>query len=79
MDVSFGMNVPKGRNELIGEHQHYLERQFPAAIVEEILQVWAKELKCNNPEFAFVSMPVYSRDAGSARKFFVDIDFILEE
>jgi hypothetical protein len=59
--------------------QHRLEREFSTAIVQEILQVWAKKLKRHHPEFTFVSMPVYSRDARSTRKFFVDLGFVLEE
>lgn len=79
VDVSLGVNVLEGRDKLVREQQHRLEREFSIAIIEKILQVWAKKLECHHPKFAFVSMPVYPRDARSTRKFFVDLDFVLEK
>ena len=77
MDEPFGVDVLKARDELIRKHKHRLERDLPAAIVEEVLQIWPENLEHYHPVFAFVSMPVYSRDADPTGKFFIDFDFIL--
>jgi hypothetical protein len=73
------MNVLEGRDKLIRGQQHRLEREFSTAIVQEVLQVWAKKLKRHHLEFAVVSMPVYLRDTRPTRKFLVDLDFVLKE
>lgn len=73
------MNVLKARYELIRQQQHRLERKPSAAVVQEILQIWAEKLKRHHPEFTFPSIPVYPRDAEPIGKLFVDADFVLEE
>jgi hypothetical protein len=67
VDEPFRVNISKARDELIREQEYCLEREFPTAIIEEILQVWAEKLKRHHPVFAFLSMPVYLRDARSTR------------
>ena len=76
MNEVFGINELKANNELVRKHKYCLERELPTVVIEKILQIWAEKLKCYNPVFIFISMLVYSRNAGFIRKFFIDFDFI---
>lgn len=44
MDDALGMDVFETVKELIGEHQHGLEREFAAAVVEKIFQTRPQEI-----------------------------------
>jgi hypothetical protein len=70
------VNVLKTMDKLIRQHQHCLEGELPIAIVEEVLQVWAKKLKHHHLEFAFMSVLMYARNSAPTSKFLVDVDFV---
>lgn len=58
MNYLFRMDVPETVNELVGNHQYCLEREFAPAKVQGIFQTWAEEIKnCKNISILF-AVPV---------------------
>lgn len=72
------MDLTETRYELIGQHQHSFERKPSAAVIEEILQIWAQELEYQSPELAVVAEPVHLWYTRATTELLVDVSFDLE-
>ena len=72
------MNIAEAVNELVGNHQYCLEREFAAAKVEEIFQTWAEEIKNHNIVVVLFAVPVDAWNASPAGESLVEIDLIFE-
>lgn len=79
MDGILGMDILETTNELVGEHQHCLERELATAKVEEVLQAWSKEIEHHDVEFAFRLICVDSGNTGIARERLIDLGFTFED
>lgn len=79
MDDALGMDVFETVKELIGEHQHGLEREFAAAVVEKIFQTRPQEIEHHRVVFTFGLIRVDSWNTGTTGKGSIDVDFAFEE
>lgn len=71
------MDVLEAANELVGEHQHCLERESAPAKAKEVLQTWAEEIKDHCSVFALFSVPVDSWNTSSTGESLIDLNFAL--
>lgn len=65
--------------QLIGQHQHRFEREDAAAVVEQIFQIGAEEVKHQRIVFAFRVVQVNAWDPRAAAQRSIDGDFLTEE
>lgn len=54
----------KTADELVGEHQHRLERELAAAEAEEVFQAWSEKVEHHGVVVALLTEPVDLRYAG---------------
>jgi len=78
VDVIFGMDVSKARDQLVREHQDRLQRKLPAAVVDEISQIWTEEFKGHHSELAFRPVPVHFRDPRRTMEDLINFDFVFK-
>ena len=57
MNYLFRMNEAEAVNELAGNHQYCLEREFAPAKVKEVFQTWAEEIKTHKIKVVFSAVP----------------------
>lgn len=78
VDEGLGMDVLDTGDELIGQQQNCLHREFAVAKVEEILQAGSKEVENHGIVVTLGTEPTNKWDADSASQGLVDASFILE-
>lgn len=79
MDDDLEMDISETMNELVGEHQHGLERELATAEIEKVFQTRAQEIHHCGLVFAFEQIGVNAWNTDTARKRSVDIGFSFEE
>ncbi len=72
------MDVFNTRDELIGQQEHGLQREFAVAKVEQIFQARAKKVEDHSIIITFCTEPTNEWDPDTASKRLVDTGFILE-
>lgn len=78
VDKGFGVDVLNAGDELIGQEQDRLQREFAVAEVEEILQAGAQEIKDHGIVIALSTEPADEGDADTAGQRFVDTSLVLK-
>ena len=78
VDEGLGVNVLDAGNELVGEQQDRLEREFTVAEVEEILETGAEEIKDHGIVVALSSKPADEGDTDAAGEGLVHAGLVLE-
>ena len=78
MDEGLGVDILDTGDELVGEKEDGLEREFAVAEVEEILERWAKQIEHHGVVVALCPKPSYERDADTAGERLVHAGFILQ-
>jgi len=78
VDERFGVNVLNTRNKLIGKKQDRLQREFPIAEVEQVLQAGTKKIEYHGIVVTFSSEPADERDTDPPSEGFVNTGFIFK-
>lgn len=78
MDKRLGVDVLDSGNELIGEKENGLQREFAVAEIEEIFQTGAKEIEHHGVVVTLGAEPTNERDTHTTGQRFVDTSFIFE-
>ena len=63
MDEGLGMDVFQPAEELVGKHEHRLELESPAAVIEQILQRRTQQIQYHHIVVAFNSVPTNVGDS----------------
>ena len=63
MDEGLGMDVFQPPEKLVGEHEHRLELESPAAVIEQILQRRTQQIQYHHIVVTFNSVPTNVGDS----------------
>ena len=63
VNVALGMDNLQAAEELVRKHEHRLEIEAPAAIIEKILQALAEQIYDHDVVVAFDAIPTHARNA----------------
>ena len=78
VDEGFGVDVLNARDKLVRQEQHRLQREFPIAEIEQVLQTRSKEIKDHRIVIAFCSKPADEGNTDTTSKGFVNACLIFE-
>lgn len=79
MEKAFGMDVLDSRDGLVGDKEDSLERETSVAIVQQILEGWAKKIVDQRIVVALLPKPQDSRYSNTPRHSFICLRFGLED
>ena len=77
VDEGLGVDILDAGDELIGEEQHRLEREFAVAKVEKVLQGGAEQIQDHGIVIALGAEPADERDTDTAGERLVNTGLIL--
>jgi hypothetical protein len=78
VDEGLGVDVLDAGDELVGQEQDGLEREFAVAEVEEILERRAQKVQDHGVVVAFCAEPSYKGNADTAGEGFVDTGLVFQ-
>jgi hypothetical protein len=78
VDERFGVDVLDSGDELVGQEQDRLQREFAVAEVEEVFQAGTQEIKNHGIVIALGTEPADEGDADTTSQRFVDTSLVLE-
>jgi hypothetical protein len=78
MKDAFGMDILDPRNDLVGNEQDSLEREFLVAVIEQIFEGWAEKLVDKHIVFTLLPEPQDMRNSHAAGERLVSAILILE-